>query len=684
MVERPAILSHLSLGRVLMTPRFAALLFLSLMLATSIQAADLPPEWQAAWGSPAAADRPLQIVHEVDLAGKLPEGMAQLLPDGKPSGIARKGLEYYQQRGLGGLVCNVSFRDYLQSDENWTTLATAIEACRDLGMVVWIYDELGYPSGGAGGLVLKRNPQFEAQELAYDASQSDPFILRAAYEHTHASNNYHAARRYANLIDNRATAAFIDVTHNAYYERLKPFFGTTIQAMFTDEPSLIAVNIGQIPEEVRKRVKVNDPIDPAAKLLPRVPWCYDMPERYQERFGEDLLAQRRSLFAGNTQEDRRVRCQFWSLVADLIAERYFGALGTWCQSHGVASSGHGLWEEAILHHVPLEGNGLKCLRKMQIPGLDLLTSDPTAVMHSGWLTAGMPASAARLAGRRRVMTEVSDFAQKMGGKGPVGLAEMQATAAWQAAWDVTEFTLYYSPNDRTADEYRQYGDFVGRLNAILKPAAPAPEVLLYYPIYDLWAEYLPVAEPLQLSSQSPRAQQLVNSFLQLGQKLQHSQIPLTLADHESLAAAKVAGATLQVGGHAYRAILLPADAQLPPQAAAVLDQFARQGGQVIRAGVDAPAQSAEALQTALSPGERLEPASPQIALGRFVRDGRQVLLLVNVGTTPYDGSLHVKTKGEWLLLDPATGQVTAAAADPAGSLPLNLAPRQARLWVELK
>ena len=88
---------------------------------------------------------------------------------------------------------------------------------------------------------------------------ADPFMLRAAYEHTHASNNYHAARRYANLLDDRAVASFIDVTHNAYYERLKPLFGQTVQAMFTDEPSLIAVNIGQIPEEVRQRVKVDDP-----------------------------------------------------------------------------------------------------------------------------------------------------------------------------------------------------------------------------------------------------------------------------------------------------------------------------------------------------------------------------------------------------------------------------------------
>ncbi len=149
-----------------------------------------------------------------------------------------------------------------------------------------------------------------------------------------------------------------------------------------------------------------------------------------------------------------MRRQYWSLVADLVTERYFGALGAWCQEHGVASSGHTLVEESILLQSAVEGNGLQVLSRMQIPGLDALSSDPEAVIHIGWLTAGLPASAAALTGQRRVMTEVSDFVQKMGNAGPASLAEMQATAAWQATWGVTEFTLYYSQADRPIEQYR--------------------------------------------------------------------------------------------------------------------------------------------------------------------------------------------------------------------------------------
>jgi len=642
----------------------------------------LPAAWLQAFKDPPLADRPLQIVHGIDLGRAAPEALDQMVPGSGSQKAALRKMSSYKDLGLGGIVCNVAFQDYLCSEENWRKLAAGIDACAELGMVVWIYDEEGYPSGAAGGLVLKENPAFEALALAYDKSRPEPFFLRPAYEFTHASNNYHAARRYVNLIDDRADRSFVVHTHDAYYRHLKRHFGKTIQAMFTDEPSLIAVNLGQIPEEVRKKVRVIDPIDPAVRPLPTVPWAYDLAERYRQRYGTDLVPQRKSLFGGDSPEDRRVRSQFWELIADLVAERYFGTLQTWCGQHGIASSGHVLWEEALMHHPALDGNTLKCLARMDIPGLDLLTSDPEAVIHSGWLTAGLPNSAAILNGGRRVMTEVSDFAQKMGRQGPAGLPEMQATAAWQAAWGVTEFTLYYSPHDRPADQYRTYGSYVGRLNALLKPARIAPEVLLYYPVRDLWAEYLPVAEPLSLGSQSPRAQRIVGSFSRLGQSLQRSQVPFALIDHEFLAAAKVeADGSLRHGEHRFRSLVVPADVELPPPAAAVVEQFRKQGGRVAIAGGAAGALSRPALLAAIQPALRIAPASDTITLGSFVRDGRRILLLVNVGKQPYEGKIQVGPGAGWQVFDPADGSVRPAEPADAVHLKFQLGPRQSLLFV---
>ena len=662
-----------------MTPALVSALLVTLAAADS--PASLPAAWMEAWKQPPAADRPLQIVHGIDSRGRIVEGVEQMVSGKKLKATAKAGMQYYKDRGLGGVVCNVAFRDYLRSEENWQTLARGIEACRQLGMVVWLYDEEGYPSGAAGGLVLRENPAFEAQALVFDASRGDPFVVRPAYEHTHASNNYHAARRYINLIDDRAVRAFIAKTHEAYWHRLQPYFGSTIQATFTDEPSLIAVNLGQLPESVRKTVRVVDPVDASVKPLPSVPWCYDLPEQYRRRYGEDLLAGRRSLFGGDSTADRKVRRQFWALIADLVAERYFGTIEDWCGRHKIASSGHSLWEEEVMHHPALEGSGLKVLSRMDIPGLDMLSSNPEGVIHSGWMTAALPSSAAELTGRRRVMTEVSDFAEKMGGRGPASLAEMQATAAWQAAWGVTEFTLYYGVADRPADQYRAYCSFVGRLNAILKPARLDPQVLLYYPIYDLWAEYVPVAEPLRLGSQSPRAQRIVRSFEHLGQTLQRNQIPFALIDHERLASAGVEkDGSLAIHGHRFRSLLLPADVELPPPAARVVDELRKKGGRVLTDRAAAQLSGPTIVET-VKPPYQISPRSPYIAAGHFLRDGRRVVLLANVGREAYQGHLEVGAAEDWLILDPSTGTVTPTKAS-SGAIRVSLESRHAIVLVQ--
>jgi len=281
--------------------------------------AAMPSGWMQAWSDPGSKLRPMQIVH----------GWA-----------SQEGLVNLKNLGLGGIVCNVSSDRYMQSEDHWSTLVQAVKNCSQLGLRVWIYDEDGYPSGSAGGLVLKKNPDHEALSLTYDPARPEPFALRPAYEHTHASNNYGAARRYPNLIDDEAIKSFVDITHQAYRDRLSGYFGNTIEAFFTDEPSLIAVNIGALPDSVRKSVRVVDPLDETLAPLASVPWVPDLPQLYEQRYGEDINASQRSLFRGDKQQDRKVRRQFWALISDLVAQRYFGRLQEWAAEYNVASSGH--------------------------------------------------------------------------------------------------------------------------------------------------------------------------------------------------------------------------------------------------------------------------------------------------------------------------------------------------------
>jgi hypothetical protein len=208
-------------------------------------------------------------------------------------------------------------------------------------------------------------------------------------------------------------------------------------------------------------------------------------------------------------------------------------------------------------------------------------------------------------------------------------------------------------------------------------------VLLYYPIYDLWAEYLPVAEPLQLRSQSRRAQQIVSSFTRLGQLLQQSQIAFMLTDHENLSAAVIRDdGKLVINGHAFDAILLPDGVELPADAAHVVERFRQHQGVILGGPWDEAKMSCRFLVETLHPDCRISPPSPTIALGRFVRDGRTIMLLANVGRTPYEGSLLIRQAGLRQVVDPADGVILPTERQAADPVRLKLAPRQTLMVVQ--
>jgi hypothetical protein len=374
-----------------------------------------------------------------------------------------------------------------------------------------------------------------------------------------------------------------------------------------------------------------------------------------------------------------------------LAERYFGQIQTWCHEHHVASSGHILWEEALLHHIPLYGNALAMLERMDIPGLDLLTSDPKAVLGSGWMTATLPASAAMFNGGRQMMTEVSDLVEIMGGKGEAALPAMQATAAWQAALGVTEFTLYYRTMNRLIKDLMPhtplvngskagvYFAYVGRLNAILREAQPAPDTLLYYPIYDLWGEYRPVGSVLVPETQTARARKLIDSFNGAGRRLLSSQVSFAIADHVLLSGAEVKDGGLWIKGRRFDAIVLPASAELPEPASAAVDRFRKAGGCVMRDGEkDAPVDTNRLEK--IRPCGHIEPACDEVIVGRFVRDRREIVLVVNVAGRAYSGAARTTGAGPWQLADPATGAIRQGEAPRAGSTAISI-PAQAAMFL---
>ncbi len=84
--------------------------------------------------------------------------MLQIIHDYYDGDIAKN----YKKLGFGGVVANVSFNNYLESNEGWNKFLKCINDFKLQNLLFWIYDEKGYPSGKAGGLVLKKHPEYEA------------------------------------------------------------------------------------------------------------------------------------------------------------------------------------------------------------------------------------------------------------------------------------------------------------------------------------------------------------------------------------------------------------------------------------------------------------------------------------------------------------------------------------------
>ena len=548
--------------------------------------------------------RPLQIVHDMGLHADLGQKECQRR--------IRERLQRLKQLGFGGIVANVSHRDYLTSEANFQIFGEVLNEAQQEGFAVWLYDEKGYPSGSAGGLTLRGHPEYEATGLvgifkfvshakkelrgklrvvngghieihlprghrqavyarAYPLTQANSssgnvliensidlsqelddagtlrwtalqgdwlvgyFATKPLYEGTHAVYNYGGARRYLNLIDRAGVARFIEVTYKQYAQYFPEHMGETLCASFTDEPSFIPTYMPELPVEVT----IEDEFDEDFPLYPTHTWVEGLFDEFQQRRGYDLKPVLVYLFRDQSDKAKQVRCDFHQTLSELYDEAFFGQIADFCKQSGIAFSGHLLWEESLIHHAMLEGNYFSHLKQMDIPGIDILTTNPSAIVNGrGFLTAKLISSIAHLHGKRHTMSETSGFSERMGG-GEITLNMMTGTANVLYALGIDIITSYYGDTELEPAEYRTYNDYVARLGAVLDGGKHIAPVAIYYPIESLWAEYLPSEKVIHEIPHSDVAHHIDATFADSCRALMANQLDFDIIDAEGIESAKI-------------------------------------------------------------------------------------------------------------------------------------------------
>jgi len=685
--------------------------------------------------------RPLQIIHGFDSLGADADAIA-------------RGLDDLTAAGCGGVVANVGWPGYLRDEERWRVFLLGAEEARRRGMALWIYDEEGYPSGAAGGIVLDGHPELEARglicvsatvapgararvelpdeaerwvcavavlpgdrgiadravlgpngsaTLQWQAPDSPrPWVLhcfasRVMYEDTHATTNVFAQRRYVNLLDRRVGRRFVQVTHDQYAARMSPHTLDRVAATFTDEPSLIVAYHAQTAR-------------PAA-----LPWCEQLPHEFAVRAGYALEPHLPELFF-DVGDFEAVRCDFYRVASELVAEGFFAPIRDWCRAHGIASSGHLLCEERLSWHVWFEGDLFRCLRHLDWPGIDILSSVPQDLLAGeGFLTPKFVSSVAHICGRPVVMSETSDHVQRIRG-GAASVQQMAGTAGLQFALGVNLITSYYPWRGYAQDDvvtwlrgaqslpqgaYRAYCDYVGRLGVMLRGGRHVCPAAVYYPVRAMQALFRPSNRPYHEPAAHGEQVAALDALVRdLARGLLQRHLDFDFVDDEALAEAEVGEGALRVADERYRLLILPAAQVMERGALASAVRFAQSGGAVItveslpgkaarsadagkvarlaeelRAAGVAPLSLDDALAQAAqraSPAIALEPASPQVlALHRVRDDGLHVYFLTNTAPAPCEVTARLSSAGDTCICWPRTGAIESAARG-GDHIPLSL------------
>ena len=548
----------------------------------------------------------------------------------------RKKLSELAQIGFGGVVANVGPDNYLESEKEWGIFAAGFKVAKDLDFRLWIYDEHGYPSGSAGGLVLRDHPEYEAQALVKvqatfetghvrfrpptgwlycvavqmitdgseevrDISSSvspDGFIeldtpskctiirfdARRAFEGTHATRNCHCIRRYINVLDKAAVSRFFDVTAQQYIDRLGDD-ASRVEAIFTDEPSFMAEYCAELSDWFNGEVTVDDEPQADFDQIPMIAWDSQLAAKFSSRWQYDLLPELNRLFEGNSQHDMRVRHDFYQLQAEIYADTFFSLQQERLRPYGIAFSGHVLAEESLTHHVAAEANVLADLKRMQIPGIDMLDSDPSGIFNSdGLLTCKYGSSAAHIAGATQVMCEISDFQQRMHGGG-AGLDMRRGALALQMALGITTFASYYSWQGMDTAEVRNLLDFAVRISVLIRESAHVADVAVLYPIRAAWAAYKPANQVLSSDLMDEPLCSMDDNLHRIASGIFEGGLDFDFIDTRDLIDAcksgNLSGGKIQIASESYSLLILPPGAALCPKDAESVEAFVRGGGKVL-------------------------------------------------------------------------------------------------------
>lgn len=507
-------------------------------------------------------------------------------------------LEKLKSFGIGGIQMSVDWnKKYLEDEEAWQKLALNIQKAKKAGLQVWIHDEKGYPSGAAGGLVVRDHPELENKGLVrlvfagkgsnhvkFDLPDSIEFIhalicpvengeallkktkeiktgkgffetsgmegnwqitifgLKVLDKNTQAQSTvaqFGQTGHYPNLLSRESTRSYISLTHQSYADHV-PDPGSSMDVFYTGEPNLMTTYWQY---------------DGTKAKYTYIPWEKGLPGHFKKQHGYDLIPCLDALFEGKTDVAKMVRLHFYQTIADMFTANYAKPITAWCGKNRVQSLGHLLLEEYMALHVIYYGDMIKVLRNFHIPACDIPVPKNDSVSWEFWMPKFI-SSAAYLEDKPMVTALLDPI---IGGNGTNNTSpkidRLKKTINMAYIGGINQISTYIPYEKYSATEYSQFNLYIGRLSVMLRGAKNAASVAMYYPIESFQANYVVSPEPWNKIIRN--YEYLQKTTDQMASGILRSGLDFNYLTADAILKGKIKTGYLEAGSHRYYSIVMP-------------------------------------------------------------------------------------------------------------------------------
>ncbi|MEM3648889.1 MAG: hypothetical protein QW506_06980, partial [Thermoproteota archaeon] len=282
------------------------------------------------------------------------------------------------------------------SKEWFDAFRAAVEEAEKNGMFIWIYDELWWPSGFAGGLVPLSSSRYRAKALimvcdtrnyagediiaSFECAVDEkglPKDFKRVFEEKAGSEKlyltflryvapvgeaWYNGSCYVDLLNHDAVKLFLDLAYKPYVDLFKKHIGRTVPGVFTDEPNFSS-----------SRPPPRQAMPPRGPRIPpfSVPWTDGLPEKFKQLNGYDLTDHLPKLFF-DFEDYMKVRYDFWRTVTLLFLESFSKQIYEWCDKNNLKFTGHYLSEDDLLGQTIRIGAAMPHYEYQHVPGIDHL------------------------------------------------------------------------------------------------------------------------------------------------------------------------------------------------------------------------------------------------------------------------------------------------------------------------